>query len=192
MENCDHVNLEKTVVTKNFLTHTFTSNGRKCTDCGATLWDNNLNAEFHSWLKDLDLENQKQFMISKDTEHLLQEFMRQNFCKDESSTIRAIISVVNNSMSDPVRNKIFSDVLATEDFRNLESAPTTVSKKVRINNPKGLYDFEVWKEILQMNDSEFIRTSVLLMLTIGKQVNNQFYKFWNEHFKDLFEVVLAA
>lgn len=192
MKNCEHVNLKKVVVTKKFLDHTFSGKGLRCTDCGAVLWDNKLNQDFNTWLKNLDVDNQKQYMLSEVTNKFLQEFVNQNSCKDESSLVRSIIAVMNSKMSEPTYNDMFAEIMASDDFKQLEEGPATIAKKVRITNPKSLYDLEGWKEITGMNDSEFIRTSIMIVLVMSKQVNNKFAEFWHEHFKSYLEIAFAA
>lgn len=192
MKNCDHKNLKKGTVTKKFLDHTFKTEAQICKDCGAELWDNKLNAKFQSWLNDLDVENQKQYKVSKTTDILMKELGSQFHCTDESKLVRSIIAVLNKKLSNPTYNNIFNEVLDSEDFKRLKQEPLTLTKKVRITNPKSLYDIENWKEILGLNDSEFIRTYIVLILVINKQVNNEFAKFWNSYIKDDLEMVLAA
>ncbi len=192
MKNCDHKNLKKGTVTKKFLSHTFKAEAQICKDCGAELWDNKLNAKFQNWLKDLDVENQKQYKVSKSTDLLMKEFGSHFNCTDESKLVRSIIAVLNKKLSNPIYNNIFNEILDSEDFKRLKQEPLTLTKKVRITNPKSLYDIENWKEILDLNDSEFIRTYIVLILVIKKQVNNKFAKFWNCYIKDDLEMVLAA
>lgn len=192
MKTCEHINLKKTSVTKKFLGHTFSGEGRKCSDCGAVLWDNKLSQDFNVWLKNLDIDNQKQYVLSDVANNFLQEFVKQNSCKDESSLVRSIIAVMNSKMSEPSYNEMFAEIMASKEFKQLEGLPATISKKVRITNPKSLYDLENWKEITGMNDSEFIRTSIMIVLIMSTQVNTKFAEFWREQFKTYLDVAFAA
>lgn len=192
MNLCNHKNTETKKIKRSFLSHEFTTNGKACKECGAELWDNIVHSSFHNWLNNLEIDNQKQYKISENTQALLKKLSEQFYCNDESKLVRSIITVVSKKLSNKRYNKLFNSLMESPDFRSLSEETHNVSKKVRITNPKSLYEYENWKEILDFNDSEFIRTLIVLVLVINKQVNNEFSQFWENEIKEALEMVLAA
>ena len=191
MKTCNHENIESKEIKRSFLSHEFTTQGNVCRDCGAELWDNTVHSAFHNWLNNLEIENQKQYNISESTQALLKKLGEQFYCSDESKLVRSIITVVSKKLSNPKYNNLFNTIMESSDFKSLIGEPHNIHKKVRITNPKSLYDYENWKEILDFNDSEFIRTFIVLILVV-KQVNNEFSNFWESEIREALEMVLAA
>ncbi len=192
MNSCNHENIEYTKIKRSFLSHEFTTQGSICKDCGAELWSNAVHSAFHNWLNNLEIDNQKQYNISENTQALLKKLNEQFYCNDESKLVRSIITVLSKKLSNAKYNTIFNNLMESNDFQSLIDETHNIHKKVRITNPKSLYDYENWKEILNFNDSEFIRTLIVLILVINKQVNNEFSSFWENEIKEALEMVLAA
>ena len=192
MAECAHENIIKKRITRTFLDHKFSTEGRGCSACGASLWDDKVSDRFYTWLNNLKINNQRQYKLSERTDKLLKKFGEQYHCKDESKLIRAIIAVMNSKLSSPEYNAIFGELMVSADFKSLDAEPTNISKKVRITSPKSLYDLENWKDINHLNDSELIRNYIMIILVASKQTNSKFADFWNNQVKGYLEVALAA
>lgn len=189
---CNHKNVEKKILKRSFKDNTFKIEGMICNDCGGEIWDSEMNNKFHSWLINLEFDNIKQYSLSDNVNVLLKEFMNQIHCEDEGQLVRSIIAVMNARLSNKECNSIFNDVMDSEDFKQLETDKLTISKKVRITKVNTLYDFEVWRDIAGLSDSEMIRTQIMIILVMSKNKNTKFSEFWDNHFKDYLAISLAS
>lgn len=189
---CNHKNIKNTTLTKEFQGNTFKIEGLYCSDCGGEIWNKEMSKSFHNWLVTLEFDNTKQYSLSEDTNVVLQEFMKNINCEDEGQLVRSIIAVMNARLNNKICESVFQEIMESEDFKKLEEGKLDISKKVRITKAKTFYDFEVWRDIAGMKDSEMIRTEIMLILVMSKRKNAKFAKFWDEHFKEYLDIALSA
>lgn len=194
---CSHSQTSNENQQRSFEGEIFKYKSLVCQDCGASLWDVQVEEKFNAWLDKLYDQNSKrnkfqiQFQISVTALKCLDQVLNRFPGVERSYLMRALIAVYTDVI---LPHADFSAYLEDiEKSPELLSFTNDESAKFKLQfKPRAIMDLRAFSEMLEEKPGRVVEDILHRMISLFVQRDPEIKKFWEELvFKNL-EIILKA
>jgi hypothetical protein len=193
---CEHENTKMKKHERLFEKEVFSYKAQTCKDCGAVLWDSDLEEEYGKWMHLLYKEKrhifQIQYSISSHVQDCITKLHERFPNVDESLLIRALIVIyiemVENEQTVLERLESY---LTTRDYMTLTDGDK-IAKKLQFG-PMGFHKIVSYAKLLDMKYAKIVDEVLNRMVLLSVKEDAVMKNFWeNVILKDIERIVMAA
>lgn len=193
-QDCLHKRTKDGTTKRKVLGETFRSKATVCSDCGAELWDSDVQGRFNVWLTKLHSTKRGKFQLqpvfTPDARACLRKIILEFPGSKESAIVRAMTFLYLESTRDKKLLAHMEAVFKGESFDPLRSGKKS-SMPVGFN-PMGILAVLGWAELASMTPAKVVEEATLRVLAVYLSVDGQGRKIWAEVKEELTRLLRAA
>jgi hypothetical protein len=192
--DCFHPRTKDGITKRKFLGETFRTKATVCSDCGAELWDSDVQGKFNGWLAKLHTSKRGKFQIqpffTTNARECLKKMTLEFPGSKESSIVRAMTFLYLESAHDKELLGRMESLFKGDGFDSLKSGKKS-SLAVGFN-PMGIMAVHGWAELAAVTPAKVVEEATLRVLAVYLSVDPQGRKIWAEVKESLTRLLRAA
>ena len=188
---CEHKNINKnSPQVKKIAGGLFHYEAHVCKDCGAVLWNKDIEQKYNVWTADNRGLFTIQFSISGDVKLGINEIISSYPNATKSHFVRAVLSVfLGFVFSSEIISEAINHVSKEDTFKRLSACKKRIKMKTRMN-PTLYEGVETWGNILGMTPAKFIEDALTRIVSIF--VDRDKIDLWSKEIDKKIDIILMA
>lgn len=150
-----------------------------CAECGADMWDNEIEGKFKIWLAGLTAKQKVQFKVSDHADRCLSKLMELFPNVKKAAFIRNLILVFMNLVNQPEHSKVLNEAFQSDYFLGFEQRPHTHMFACMVT-PSFYFDLVTWANIYGEKPNQMASDAFHIMLSIFIAEDDGLKTFWAE------------
>lgn len=189
MQDCEHKKMKSATIKREFLSHSFEVKGTVCEDCGAELWDSEIEATYKKWVDGISQKPKLQFKVSDDASRCLNKILERFPSASQATLVRSMIMVYTLLLSKgsdvtDMLNRAFESQYFTK-FE--EKQDILLGVEVRSSF---FHDIASWATLFDMKTNEFASDAFHVILSLCISEDQDLQDFWNKEILPQIETFL--
>lgn len=195
-KECGHNKSVKEKHTKEFQSEKFHYEALTCADCGAVLWNNEIEKKYNLWLEKLQSKKrhlfQIQYSLTEEAIICIQKLNERFPGVDDSLLIRAMIMVYLDIVEDNQKiMKVVEKYMDTPDYLQLTSGKKKAKKKLQFR-PNGLKDILALADMFKIKPNKIVEDAIYRVLLVSIKEDPMMKDFWEKVVLRNIETILKA
>lgn len=192
---CGHTKSTKEKQLKEFQGEKFHFEAQTCNECGAVLWNNEIEKKYNLWLEKLQSKKrhlfQVQYFLTEEAISCIQKLNERFPGVDDSLLIRAMVMVYLDIVEDNEKiMKIVDKYIDTPDYHRLTDGKKK-AKKLQFK-PNGIKDVLALADMFKVKPNKIIEEAVYRVLMVSIKEDSVMRDFWEKVVLKNIETILKA